>query len=133
MGMDIYGRNPKNETGEYFRANIWSWRVIHDLCNKAIAEHRLPLKTDGWGFNQGHGLRSQKDCTRLATSLEAYVKAHAPPENRYELPSDLHVQKGTGRFMNHPGPHTESAYSAGIDHVRDFIAFLKHCGGFEIR
>ena len=28
MGMDVYGRKPKNKTGEYFRANIWSWKTM---------------------------------------------------------------------------------------------------------
>ncbi len=25
MGMDVFGRNPSAEAGEYFRATAWSW------------------------------------------------------------------------------------------------------------
>ena len=31
MGMDVVGRNPSTEAGKYFRANVWSWRPIHNL------------------------------------------------------------------------------------------------------
>ena len=31
MGMDVYGKNPSNGDGEYFRANVWSWRPIYSL------------------------------------------------------------------------------------------------------
>ena len=41
MGMDVIGRKPKNKTGEYFRANVWSYRPIHFLCMKASLSHKL--------------------------------------------------------------------------------------------
>ena len=28
MGFDLSGLNPKNETGEYFRNNVWWWRPL---------------------------------------------------------------------------------------------------------
>ena len=28
MGMDLFGSNPKNITGEYFRNNVWWWRPL---------------------------------------------------------------------------------------------------------
>ena len=32
MGMDVYGRAPTSESGEYFRANVWSWHPIWNYC-----------------------------------------------------------------------------------------------------
>lgn len=32
MGMDVYGKNPTNTTGEYFRRNVWGWRPLWDYC-----------------------------------------------------------------------------------------------------
>ena len=32
MGMDVYGRKPKNEKGEYFRNNVWFWHPLWDYC-----------------------------------------------------------------------------------------------------
>ena len=34
MGMDVYGTKPKNETGEYFRANVWYWHPLWDCLDK---------------------------------------------------------------------------------------------------
>ena len=28
MGMDVYGINPKTDSGDYFRANVWWWRPL---------------------------------------------------------------------------------------------------------
>ena len=42
MGMDVYGKEPKNETGEYFRSNVWWWRRLWDfVCDidKLFSEH----------------------------------------------------------------------------------------------
>ena len=34
MGFDLYGKNPKNENGEYFRQNVWGWRPIWEyVCS----------------------------------------------------------------------------------------------------
>ncbi len=32
MGMDIYGLEPLNEQGEYFRNNVWWWRILYTYC-----------------------------------------------------------------------------------------------------
>lgn len=32
MGMDVYGKNPKNDVGSYFRRNVWGWRPLWDYC-----------------------------------------------------------------------------------------------------
>jgi hypothetical protein len=28
MGMDVYGKEPKSDKGEYFRNNVWWWRPL---------------------------------------------------------------------------------------------------------
>ena len=38
--MDICGRKPKNKIGEYFRANVWSYRPIYWLCSIASMKHK---------------------------------------------------------------------------------------------
>ena len=32
MGMDVYGKAPTAEVGEYFRRNVWGWRPLWDMC-----------------------------------------------------------------------------------------------------
>lgn len=89
MGMDVIGRNPKNKTGEYFRANIWSWRPINFLCWYSSLSHHMetgeksliPPKTmDGMGHNQGDGLRSDRKCKLLAEWLEYYIERFFDPK-----------------------------------------------------
>jgi hypothetical protein len=89
MGMDVIGRNPKNKTGEYFRANVWSWRPIHWLCWFSSLSHEMetgeksliPDKTmDGMGHNQGDGLRSDRKCKLLAEWLEYYIEELFDPK-----------------------------------------------------
>lgn len=75
MGMDVFGRKPTTKEGEYFRANIWSWRPIHALC-----ETVLKRKLSGWEFNQGEGFETQEECTTLADALEPIPQAI--PEGR---------------------------------------------------
>ena len=79
MGMDVIGRKPKNKTGEYFRANVWSYRPIHFLCMKASLSHKLetgekeliqPKTLMGMSHNSGHGLRSERKWKLLAEWLE---------------------------------------------------------------
>lgn len=31
MGMDVYGKNPTQKEGEYFRANLWYWRPLWNM------------------------------------------------------------------------------------------------------
>lgn len=38
MGMDVFGKEPITETGEYFRNNVWWWRGLWDYCVKVAPE-----------------------------------------------------------------------------------------------
>ncbi len=57
MGMDVWGRNPREPAGRYFRANIWSWRpiqaLINELCSDLLDEPTLIRL----GVNVGAGPR----------------------------------------------------------------------------
>ena len=88
MGMDVYGRKPKNETGEYFRANVWSWRPIYWLCFSSIIRHEeetgyddlIPDKTfRGMEYNDGYGLRSDRKCNLLSDYLQDVVDIFFKP------------------------------------------------------
>ena len=56
MGMDIYGNN----TGTYFRRNVWGWRPLAELVCKL--EPELTSACAHWYDNNGDGLnRSSPD------------------------------------------------------------------------
>ena len=88
MGMDVIGRKPKNKTGEYFRANVWSYRPIHWLCDVATQIHEertgyddlIPMKTlVGMNYNDGYGLRSERKCKLLSDYLQSVVDCFFEP------------------------------------------------------
>jgi hypothetical protein len=55
MGMDVYGKNPTNEIGQYFRRNVWGWRPLWQYVEDThpeIAELvKYPQSNDGDGLN----------------------------------------------------------------------------------
>lgn len=38
MGMDVYGKNPASDCGEYFRNNVWWWHPLWDYCLEMHAD-----------------------------------------------------------------------------------------------
>jgi hypothetical protein len=60
MGMDVSGINPIVKTGEYFRANCWSWRPLHFLCMYADKQFNLGVNFDNWEYNDGGSERTYK-------------------------------------------------------------------------
>ena len=73
MGMDVMGISPASEAGEYFRANCWSWRVIHlamHWCdgNAILGEEAM----EHMAFNDGAGATSSDQCEKMATALEQW-------------------------------------------------------------
>lgn len=91
MGMDVYGKKPTKKQGEYFRANIWSWRPIHALC-ETVLKRELP----GWEFNNGEGFDAQPECTELADALEKYLAEF--PKDEISVESELRVNED-GSFL----------------------------------
>lgn len=53
MGMDVFGRNPSDENGEYFRANVWWWHPLWNYC--ALVAPDLTEAVNGH-VNDGDGL-----------------------------------------------------------------------------
>lgn len=124
MGMDIFGRKPRTEAGKYFRANVWSWRPIHQLCEDALNK-KLP----SWGYNDGAGLETQNQCDHLANELAALLANNNA--DTFSLASKMRVTPD-GHLFNGKETQGKSAYSTSREHVQEFITFLRACGGFKI-
>jgi len=149
MGMDIYGRNPKTKPpgdrayrdcqteeereaywkwqdsapGAYFRSNIWGWGPLLQFIDAAVAASRLGFDTSHWGYNDGHGLETQEDCTALADAMEALLPKVRAKD--WTEPTEIAVAFGTAF-----GIALDSTLD--VERVQRFITFLRHCGGFEI-
>ncbi len=101
MGMDVYGKNPENETGEYFRRNVWGWRPLWTLV-EAVAED-LASRVEYAHTNDGDGLDAV-DSKALSIELlkaiedgrvEAFIKEY--DEFKANLPMvECTICDGTG-------------------------------------
>ena len=157
MGMDVYGKNPRNEEGKYFRNNVWWWRPIAQYA-KLVAP-AVCIKCKHWHTNDGDGLNDD-DSQVLAAMLEAEVSSGrcAAYAKEYEaaraaLPKETcDLCKGTGSRTDGIGRHHgldkpggcngcggegkkqnwDAAYPFSEENVKEFIVFLNNCGGFQI-
>jgi hypothetical protein len=147
--------------GEYFRSNWWGWRPILMLCEIANGKYKLKLNMQYWGSNDGKGLRTQKQCDRLADALElmisndsGYNEFMVDDSDRIQICMGAWCEAGTGKFYHESdedlneqypfgtilfssvvtknGTMVESAHSCSLAHLKRWINFLRHCGGFKI-
>jgi hypothetical protein len=72
MGMDVYGTKPNNETGEYFRRNVWGWRPLWDYC---VDTFEIVGDVNGHD-NNGEGLNAEKSAI-LAEQMKADIASGA--------------------------------------------------------
>lgn len=149
----------EDNPGVYFRATWWSWRPIHMIADLAIKVADLPLSTEGWGENGGDGLKTQLDCDLLADAMELFITLNKKQMSddadriyicldfwaRYdgklirdaEINNQLNKDYPLGTVMysgvvDSTGEIAIPVYSASLNIVKEFITFLRNCGGFEI-
>jgi len=153
MGMDVYGQTAIEECGKYFRANVWSWVVIKKMIDIVNRKNRIidQYNLEGMNSNSGCGLDAEKSIA-LAQNLEEFLKEDIYNEPGFEIegeeihekfvPDDIRamgIGKSGGflseseiKIRSQKGEKIYSAYSTNFDHVREFIDFLRACGGFEV-
>lgn len=134
MGMDVYGRNPTSPAGKYFWANVWMWHPIHallvELCSDLLDQELLRRLA----YNDGAGPKEQQTCTAMANRFERWLEHHA---EGHRLESDLRITP-EGRFVSdndlaaNPDLETVSPYAVEDEHLKEWVEFLRHCGGFEV-
>jgi hypothetical protein len=146
--------------GTYFRSNWWCWRPIHMLCEMANDKYKLKMNMEYWGSNDGKGLRTQKQCDRLADALELMLNDNFPKEFMADNSNviytvtgswdvtdtgeitpdeeaDLNEQYEFGTILWAPvltkkGVLVETTYSCSLEDIKEWINFLRECGGFKI-
>lgn len=135
MGMDITGRNPSDPSGKYFRANIWSWRPIHHLCCELCSDLLDEETLTAMNFNEGAGPTDQAICTQMANRFDLWMEHNASGQTLES--EDLRITN-EGRFVGeeeleeNPDLETESPYEVDDEHLKQWVEFLRHCGGFQI-
>lgn len=136
MGMNVYGVAPAGEAGKYFRASIWGWHPIWErmalLCSDLLNAELLTAMS----HNDGAGPQQQETCDKIADRLERWLTED--PREVFFLEHDSGILRVTpeGRFVSEeqlaedPTLVTKSPYSVSREHLREFIGFLRSCGGF---
>jgi hypothetical protein len=145
--------------GVYFRASWWSWRPIVVLCESIIEKHKLNFDTLYWGSNDGAGLKTQEECNLLADKLEYEIQGMQTTmdlEDKDRIAVNLggwtsidgsFIDADTTNDLNETypigtvlltsiitkdGTPVLPAHSTQIDHIKEFVKFLRECGGFQI-
>jgi hypothetical protein len=160
MGVDISGRKPKTEAGDYFASNWWGWRPIVAISEAAMLNSKLDYDTSYWGSNDGKGLRTQKQCDKLADAIELLISNNyneylTEDDDRIYIVMGSWCEAGTGKFIGSEREHilnqqyeygdilyapvvaedgtlVESSYSTSLGRIKQWITFLRNCGGFKI-
>jgi hypothetical protein len=160
MGMDVYGKNPKNKRGEYFRNSVWGWRPLWNYCCEVAPS--VTEQVEHGHSNDGDGLEAD-DSVFLASILREEIasgrcaKYQKEYEERLENMPDQKCDlcQGTGArsdgYAKANVPHVcepggcngcsgtgkvrpfDTHYPFDVDNVAEFAEFLENCGGFEIR
>jgi hypothetical protein len=160
MGMDVSGRKPTTEQGKYFRNSVWWWGPLANYIWQVAPE--IAGHCEDWLTNEGDGLNAEDSAAlanKLQQEIDAgrterYAVIYAA-EQELTPNEPCRVCKGTGILRgpaagecgagdmltgikcnncdgNGFGPAFSTYYPFSTDNVRNFVAFLRGCGGFSI-
>lgn len=150
MGMDVYGTEPLNQKGEYFRNNVWWWHPLWSYCQEVHPDITFPVKNGH--DNSGDGLDS-KGAINLGLALKKDIASGAvlsyeqkrtsyldslplEPCSQCEttgIRDDEYVKglcnccSGSGKVKSF-----ETNYHFDPENVEIFAEFLINSGGFSI-
>lgn len=148
MGMDVYGRNPTSETGQYFRNNVWWWRPLADYIIEHYSDEIPRIQKVSWGTNDGEGL-GKRDSIKLAKLLRRDLDngviaacAEKYEKDREQAPKvaciycTAGVRKNGAKCNNCEGTGKSlpwwTHYPFSVANMEEFERFLRDCGGFKI-
>ncbi len=115
MGMDVFGVAPTNESGNYFRANIWWWHPLWDYCCDVAPDVIDEGLQDAGRYNAGATLTAW-EAVRLADRLMSEMLSGA-------------TQAYAAEFARR---NQETPYRFESQTVREFARFLGASGGCKV-
>lgn len=137
MGMDVFGREPVSEKGKYFRSNIWGWPTI---LNAIAATEVLPKEMIvDMSYNQGAGPDADLSI-KLADALDEALNA-LPADGVFISDDSEYTQVGTATLVTQLVKQltdsgltasTPGEFSADVAFIKEFAAFCRDSGGFEV-
>lgn len=112
MGMDVVGKRPTSDEGEYFRNNVWWWHPLWEYCETLMPE--LCEEISGH-TNDGQGL-TEDGAGALAASLRwAVDSGHTAEYERARNEMLSKLPRESCRYCEGTGIRTdEVGKSAGM-------------------
>ena len=144
MGVDVCGRNPVSKSGESFQSNWQGWRpilsLIRQLCDDLldVDTHKAIERNDGAGPND------QAVCTEMANRFARWME-HNVDGYSVEIPNVqvakeptviagvvCHRHVSNEELIANPEIETISPYRIDDNGLKEWVEFLRSCGGFEV-
>jgi hypothetical protein len=159
MGMDVYGIKPKNESGSYFRSNVWYWHPLWDCLEELhpilCAKVESPHDNSGSGLNARDSLALSKLLKKDLEdgTIERYITQYMDhiasiPKEDCTFCDGLGVrtwkqQDADGLEEDVTKPcnacngtlkvdNFKTNYPMDFELMLEFQVFLENCGGFQI-
>lgn len=134
--MDVFGKMPTSEKGEYFRASVWEWRPIHELtcelCSDLVGEGTLSAMQ----WNGGAGPDDPEICIAMAKRFESWLtQFHG---ETYALQNQVVGNTPEAAVMSLLNQVADvevassTVYSVEREALVEWMEFLACCGGFEV-
>lgn len=122
MGFDLFGTS-----GNYFRANVWSWRPIVGLIEETgLFDDEILGEISR---NNGFPISGER-ARELADRLEAMLP---------DLPEEIQAKDDCGLRVDDDGRCIAQGNGSGRDphwtdkeHLEEFIDFCRESDGFEV-
>jgi hypothetical protein len=134
MGMDVYGREPLNEEGMYFRASVWEWRpimrLVRTLCADLVDEQLLSAME----YNEGAGPACPAVCKQMAARFRRWLLVF--PHEEY-VPEQVDARNApetavTQQLRTAGWSVADTWYSVSASELEHWTRFLENCQGFEV-
>jgi hypothetical protein len=129
MGIVLIGEGPTSRDGEYFRASGPLLVLIRETCFDILGEQILK----DMYFDCGAGPDSQSVCDAMADRINQWMEYNVDGKT---------IEATTSRVSKDlwfPSPEelaaivpSESARKIEDERIKEFVRFLRHCGGFAV-
>ncbi len=143
MGMDVYGQDPQSDEGGYFRNNIWWWNPLAEYCQLVAPDEAAHC--EHWHSNDCDGLDGEQSIA-LADKLQAEIdsgrcerymlsRGTTGTTSNDDFEPSLGVLKAVVKAVDSEQASEDietTPWPFSVENVKEFIAFLRVCGGFEI-
>jgi hypothetical protein len=129
MGMDVYACNPTDPENDYFRANVWGWRPIHEFMGNACSHIYGEALDRSMSFNDGQGIPANQveECADAMQKDLDSLKDNYP-----EFIETVDYEDGTVELFVPFDDEWKDHYKISLSRLQEWIDFVRNSGGFQV-